>query len=357
MVINDNIINDIFWDKNNKFTTHSKTKLTDDIKQYLYSRFSDFNSFKETIYRIKHNIINIPKCIYCGKNAKFINCSIGYIKICGSKKCSSKHRSDILFKNTGYHNVSQNPKVKEKIKETFIKKYGVSNPNKTKIVRDKIKQTCINKYGVPHHWLNEKIKEKRRQTWINKYGVDVCSQAEVVKQKMSNTCKEKYGVNWFTQTAKLIQCANTEQTKEKQFKTKIKNQRFSKSKEEDKVFEILNKHFKSVIRQHSDKILYPYHCDFYIKDIDTWIEYNGSEFHHYHPFNEFSEEDIIELNLLKEKSKNRKQKTGKNKSLYDSIIYTWTILDPKKRNIAKINNLKYFEFWNVSEVIKWLEQY
>ena len=56
---------------------------------------------------------------------------------------------------------------------------------------------------------------------------------------MSNTCKEKYGVNWFTQTAKLIQCANTEQTKEKQFKTKIKNQRFQNLKKKIKYLKYL----------------------------------------------------------------------------------------------------------------------
>ena len=37
------------------------------------------------------------------------------------------------------------------------------------------------------------------------------------------------------------------------------------------------------------------------------------------------------------------------------MIYTWTDLDVRKRNIAKENNLNYIEFWNIKEVETWLE--
>ena len=160
-----------------------------------------------------------------------------------------------LYEKYGVINVAQLDTVKKKIKNTFMKNYGVSNPNKTKEIRNKIKQTCLEKYGVEHHWLNNEIKEKRHQTWLNKYGVDVCSQAYCVKEKMSITVERKYGVKWFTQSKKLIEAANTKEVKDKEFKTKIKNMSFSKSKEEDKLYELLLNKFTNVKRQYKDKNL------------------------------------------------------------------------------------------------------
>jgi hypothetical protein len=60
--------------------------------------------------------------------------------------------------------------------------------------------------------------------------------------------------------------------------------------------------------------------------------------------------------LLKQKSEQRKQIIKKNKTKYDSVIYTWSDLDVRKRNIAKQNNLNYIEFWNINELKDWLNQ-
>ena len=38
------------------------------------------------------------------------------------------------------------------------------------------------------------------------------------------------------------------------------------------------------------------------------------------------------------------------------MLYTWTIRDVNKRNIAKQNNLNYIEFWNINELKEWLNQ-
>ena len=63
------------------------------------------------------------------------------------------------------------------------------------------------------------------------------------------------------------------------------------------------------------------------------------------------------MNLLKEKSQIIKNKTGKNKTRYDNRIFTWSVLDVKKRNIAKNNNLNFIEFWNISEFNDWINNY
>ena len=44
------------------------------------------------------------------------------------------------------------------------------------------------------------------------------------------------------------------------------------------------------------------------------------------------------------------------KRIQYNIIYTWTILDLKKRNIAQQNNLNYIEFWNINEVKEWINK-
>lgn len=44
------------------------------------------------------------------------------------------------------------------------------------------------------------------------------------------------------------------------------------------------------------------------------------------------------------------------KRIQYNIIYTWTILDAKKRNIAQQNNLNYIEFWNINEVKEWINK-
>ena len=127
------------------------------------------------------------------------------------------------IKKYGFKNASSSEIVREKVAATNIQRYGGIAPTASDEVKQKVAETCIKKYGCDHHWKNNVIKEKRHQTWLNKYGVDVCSQSEIVKKKMSETCKLKYGVSWFTQSEKLIKASNTDITKEKEFKTKIKN--------------------------------------------------------------------------------------------------------------------------------------
>lgn len=77
-----------------------------------------------------------------------------------------------------------------------------------------------------------------------------------------------------------------------------------------------------------------------------YIEYNGSHYHHGHPFNTLDENDKKELERL--------QNLSDDKNQYNKIIYTWTDLDVRKRNTAKENNLNFIEFWSIEDVKQWL---
>ena len=66
-------------------------------------------------------------------------------------------------------------------------------------------------------------------------------------------------------------------------------------------------------------------------------------------FNPENEEHLKILATWQEKAK------LKAKSRYKSMIKTWTIKDPRKRKVAKENNLKWIEFFTIDEFMKWYE--
>lgn len=91
---------------------------------------------------------------------------------------------------------------------------------------------------------------------------------------------------------------------------------------------------------------YPFNCDFYIPSKDLFIEFQGSHFHHFRPFDENSVEDLEELERLKKKSLYLKNKRNNNDwNVYDGIIAIWTNRDPRKRQIAKDNHVNLLEVW------------
>ena len=71
-----------------------------------------------------------------------------------------------------------------------------------------------------------------------------------------------------------------------------------------------------------------------------FIELQGTWLHGLHPYNCNSIEDIDKLNKWK----------SKNKKFYNIAIKVWTILDPKKRETAKKNNLNYVELFNKEDI-------
>ena len=90
---------------------------------------------------------------------------------------------------------------------------------------------------------------------------------------------------------------------------------------------------------------YPFACDFYIPEIDTYIEYQGSWTHGKEPY----------LGTSKQLEK-VKLWESKNTRFYTSAIKTWTITDVLKRKIAKDNKLKYLEFFSIKDFNNWFIQ-
>lgn len=281
-------------------------KLWPEEYKYLINRFNDSHSLKESLYRILYNIDIIPKCPICGKNCKFDyreNLHRIYSITCGDKECINKNW------NNKQHEFSLN-------------KYGVDNVFQAEEIKNKIKETSIKRYGVDHPFKNEKIKEK-----------------------FKNTCFKKYGVEWFCYTEKNKLAVNSKEAKEKEIETKRKNGTLNSSKLEEESKNILCNKFKEVKTQYKSK-QYPFYCDFYIPNLDLYIECNYHWTHGFKPY-EGTKDDNIILNIWK----------TANKTYYNNAIETWTKRDVNKRNIAKKNNLNWIEFFNIQELKEWINNY
>lgn len=411
-MVTDQIILDYFIKSNGHINVQRLTNISEEYKEYLDNRYTDSQSLRETIKRIQYNIEVRPVCVICGKPVKFLN---GKKNQLFNKTCCKEHANMLdgitvkkVLKDI-YSDVNKKQEISNKIretcllkygdehysnrikaKETCLQRYGVTSPLKSEIFKQKSKETCLQKYGVEYTGqIPEKI-EKTHKVCLEKYGVDsvfkvqkfrnqsldTCikkyasdeddinsivniGQLKYVKDKIKNTCLEKYGVENPMQTQYyknlISSILSSNEIQEKIYNTKLLNNSFNISYQEDVCFDLLKEKYSDCIRQYKSE-LYPFNCDFYIPSLDLYIEYNGSHYHHYHPFDINDDNDINELNRLKEKAENSNAHKNGKKSQYDNIIYTWTVLDLKKRNIAQQNNLNYIEFWNINEVKEWINK-
>ena len=411
-MVTDQIILDYFIKSNGHINVQRLTNISEEYKEYLDNRYTDSQSLRETIKRIQYNIEVRPVCVICGKPVKFLN---GKKNQLFNKTCCKEHANMLdgitvkkVLKDI-YSDVNKKQEINNKIRatcllkygdehysnrikarETCLQRYGVTSPLKSEIFKQKSKETCLQKYGVEYTGqIPEKI-EKTHKACLEKYGVDsvfkvqkfrnqsldTCikkyasneddinsivniGQLKYIKDKIKNTCLEKYGVENPMQTQYyknlISSILSSNEIQEKIYNTKLLNNSFNISYQEDVCFELLKYKYSDCIRQYKSE-LYPFNCDFYIPSLDLYIEYNGSHYHHYHPFDINDDNDLNELNRLKEKAENSNAHKNGKKSQYDNIIYTWTILDSKKRNIAQQNNLNYIEFWNINEVKEWINK-
>lgn len=260
-------------------------------------------------------------------------------------------------------NISQLDNIKKQKENTCIKNYGVNTYLKTpacienrnkyfienkKEIIEKIQNTCLNKYGVKAF---NPVKSK--QTKLEKYGDEYFNNREKYKE----TLFKKYGVINSLQIpevkGKVSKKLQLPEIQQKINNTKHKNNSFHTSKPELESYDLLKQKYPDVIHQYRNFNKYPFNCDFYIPSLDLFIECQYGQFHHGRPYLG-TEEDLKDVEMLKQNAERRHKETRKNKSIYDAILETWVISDVKKRNIAKENNLNYIEFWNINEFKKWL---
>lgn len=174
----------------------------------------------------------------------------------------------------------------------------------------------------------------------------------IMLKKNKRTCLKNNGYECALSYAGKRNSFDDKAIRQKAQQTMRKNFTFKTSKQEEKAFIILCNFFgkDNVERQYKTE-KYPYCCDFYIKTLDLYLEYNGSWTHGRHAYNPFSIDDQIFLANWKDKCK---ANSNKRHNYYERAIYVWTKLDVNKRNIAKTNNLNFVEVWTLSQLQDWL---
>ena len=318
----------------------------------------------------------------------------------GSKIIKKKIKKNVLEKY-GVKNVAQLDFVKEKTKQTCMERYGVSHQWKNEEIKRKTQETLKNrtekqkqktrqkrkrtmkkKYGVTNNLIRPEIKikshndianEKRKQTSLKNWGTEHPLKSKLIVNKVINTKKlkseedpkyqknitkkiqktmlKKFGYICNLNMPEIKKKAHNKKSMEKCFETKKKNGTFNTSKSEDKVYEILTSIFgiKDVLRNYKDKKRYPFHCDFYIKSLDLFIECNFHWTHGGHWFNKNNKEDLKELNKI--------LKLSKKKSYYNCKIDVWTKRDLKKKKIASKNKINYLVFWSFKEFEEYITKH
>ena len=429
MKITDDIVKEEFKSKRyvynpntlRKYINKIEGKYNKDIYDYLINRYTDSDSLKETLYRIYNGIEEHPKCPTCGKPLIFKGIFFKFCSnICAQSSDEIKQKvKQTCLKKYGVDSYNKTKECKEKVKQTCLKKYGVEYSWQSNECKEKIRQTCLERYGVDNSLKSEKIRNKGKQTCLERYGVDNPAKLEKNKEKVKQTCLEKYGTISTTQCKEIRDkikqtClerygvdnpAKLEKNKEKvkqtcleryggiapiydsNIKNKIKqtclekygvdnygkslkhkinmstimssneiqehrydimtkNHSFNTSKEEDEVYEFLSQYI-DVTRQFNISSKYPFNCDFYIEDLDMFIECNFHWTHGGHPFDKNSIADQVKVQRWK----------SKKTKYYDNAIETWLVRDVKKRDKAKEENLNYFEFWSLKELKEFFIDY
>lgn len=183
---------------------------------------------------------------------------------------------------------------------------------------EKTKKTIIEKYGVENISQNQDIKTKKEKTCLSHYGVKNPRHSKEIYQKQVNTMIERYGVENAAFSKEIKNRRNFFDSWKKQHETKKKNGLYGlrRSKLENQFGNFLRGLFNEV---EQSIIVNVGEIDFYVKDIDTYIQFDGVYWHG--------------LDRTPEEIKNSSKIRDKN-------IYNRYQLDIKQNIWFKENNLK-----------------
>lgn len=207
--------------------------------------------------------------------------------------------------------------------------YNSLSEKRKQEIKNSIKET---QYTLYNGFWNPVVQEK---TMIEKYGVKYWAQTDEGKRRLSEIGRDPN-----------IQKAKSE--------TRRKNNTFKSSCVEDEIKVVLQSIFPNLKDHYKNDPRYPFECDFYIPDLDMFIEYNGSQFHNTEPFNPNNIKHLEIIKKYKTRSNELKKEKCKDNTQYDNMIYDWTIRDVNKRETAKRNKLNYIELWNKKEAFDFI---
>lgn len=145
------------------------------LNQTSYIEIDKSHSISERIFHIVKELNQRPIC-YCGQKTTFNSFNKGYATYC-SVKCASN-----------------DPKIRDKCKDTCRKKYGSDNVFQSDSVKEKSKQTILARFGSDNVSKVKVIQDKKFDTMVKRYGGWSATSKEV-REKYKKTCTERYGVS------------------------------------------------------------------------------------------------------------------------------------------------------------------
>jgi hypothetical protein len=298
-------------------------------------------SYAAAVYMFVNDITETPICPVCSSPTKYVDRSEGFRTFC-SNRCKGKSK-DVVNKRRktnlrryGHINAACNNTVKEKKKQTMLKRYGVEHilqhEEFSRIVKDK--NRLKNK---------EEIVAKRNETNLNRYGTENLWELEWFREKIDIANQKKYGCHPLSRSTpkdSLEKLNDKQWIIDNSFRSlkDLANELdityqgvayyFSKhGVERDKTRSYFEKDVENFLNMHNIKFLAndrslisPLEIDFYIPEQKLAIECNGAYWH-------------SELN-----GKDKNYHLHKKKGCYEKgveLIHIWD-----------------FDWYNKSEIIK-----
>lgn len=378
-------------------------KLRENIKQEVIEQTSFLDNMdrpitiEERCWYIINKIKEPQLCPHCKKNLKtFIEgrgIKVGYRPTCVSKDCQSAIRSermtgenwskvrdkkfiewqetidentvindqviiDNIFGETrNLYPLSFNPLIKNPYLIKYLEnRYDDSDSLEETIRRIKlgieVKPRC-KKCGKP---LPFSLGRNKIDRIFGEYCSTVCSNnsEDVIAKKQATDRKNNGGkLGWTLNN-------NDPEKKRKIAEGWIRNKNIQSgtSEKEKELLEYLKTKYSDIVSPYtSDE--YPHKCDFFIPSKNLYIEFQGSQFHHHHPFDPNNEQDVKELERLKLCAENKKLENGQ-RNQFEGMIIQWTVRDPERRKEVKEKGLNWIEIWpsdTSANIIDKIEKY
>nr|DAP54545.1 MAG TPA: zinc-ribbon domain protein [Caudoviricetes sp.] len=298
------------------------------------------------------NIIKI--CPVCNKEFKT---NKKRPNICCSKTCSTKKLWQDKDYATKILNSLNNLHCNSEIEEKRIA--NMKKTMQTEEYKNKLKLRYLYNPNMGMSGKKHNIETKKRLSAVHKGKKVIFSEEH--KHKLSMAAKgKKRSQECKNNLSKVLRKRTKEQIKaiqQKIYNTKKERGSFSGkekiiynntiyncSKEEKIIFECLINRFNIIPQYKSEK--YPFSCDFYIQELDLYIEFQGFWTHGKHVFDKLSEKDLKTISEWQ-------QKANEGHKAYHMAIEVWTIYDPLKRKTAKENNLNWLEFFTIDQFMNW----
>lgn len=166
--------------------------------EYINNKYQQLNNFQERLYWEAHQLTKAPTC-YCGNPVVFEGFTKGYRKYC-SRKCMNSDpikKAAVRATNIGRYGgpaPATSNAVKQKSKETCLRKFGYENALQSPEIKERVFGTIVEKYkGVGLASLE--LAKKHKSTMLKRYGVEHSHKCPEIMAKVIATNMERYGVS------------------------------------------------------------------------------------------------------------------------------------------------------------------